>query len=484
VNTSIRRVGFVVVLLFLAVVGQLTYLQVLRADDLKDDPRNVRSFIRDVSRPRGPIVTAEGEIVAESRPSNDDLKRQRVYPLDGLFAHVAGYQSIVFGNTGVERTYNDSLVGRDFDLAIRGIDELLRGEERTGTAVLTLSRRAQEAARAGLAGRKGTVVALDVRTGEVVAMYSEPTFDPNPLAGHDAETVQAVQEVLLADPNNPQLARAWRERYPPGSTFKVVTTALSLDTGIATPDRVFPQLSELDLPQTDRTLRNFGNATCGGTLEESFVQSCNTTFGQLGLELGERLAEGIERFGLNTPAPPADVSPSVVRSVGPQRGTFRENQPLFAQAAIGQAEVAVTPLEMAMVAAAVANGGQMMVPHVVNEIRDAQNRTVRRIQPEVWREAMPSQTAATITQFMIDVVARGTGTAAQIPGVLVAGKTGTAQVQDEDPHAWFISFAPADNPVYAVAVLVENGGDLGSEATGGRVAAPIAADMYRVLLAP
>jgi peptidoglycan glycosyltransferase len=288
--------------------------------------------------------------------------------------------------------------------------------------------------------------------------------------------------VLNNDPRNPQLARAWRERYPPGSTFKVVTAALALEAGVAPPDRQFPRISALDLPQTDDTLENFGGNTCGGNLEESFISSCNTTFGQLGLDLNERLASGVEQFGLNTSPPPADVNPKVVPSVGPARGSFRDNQPLFAQAAIGQNQVQVTPLEMAMVAAAVGNGGRMMVPHVVSEIRDVENRVVRRIAPQRWREAMNPATAAELTRYMVEVVNQGTGTAAQIPGIQVAGKTGTAQVEGKDPHAWFISFAPAENPVYAVAVLVENGGDLGSEATGGRVAAPIAAEMYRVLL--
>jgi penicillin-binding protein A len=481
-NPSIRRVGIGVLLLFLAAVGQLTYLQVFRSNQLKNDPNNVRVLIRDVNRPRGPIVTADGEIVAESIPTTGELKQQRRYPLGPLFAHVAGYQSIVYGTTGVERTYNDALLGRDIRLTVGGIGSLLRNEDRTGTVVLTLDKRAQETARDALAGHHGTVVALDVRTGAVVAMYSEPSFDPNPLANHVSKNVEQFQQAYLNDPNNPELARAWRERYPAGSTFKVVTAALALEAGLAPPTRQFPRLTELPLPQTTRTLKNFGGERCGGNIEESFTVSCNTTFGQLGLDLGERFASGIEQFGLNKPAPDTDVNPRVVPSIGPRRGTFKDNQPLFAQAAIGQNQIEVTPLQMAMVAAAVANKGTMMVPHVVSEVRDAQNRTVRRIRPMVYRQAMRPDTAATLTQYMIDVVQHGTGTAAQIAGVQVAGKTGTAQVEGQAPHAWFVAFAPAENPVYAVAVLVEHGGSLGSEATGGRVAAPIAAQMLRVLL--
>jgi peptidoglycan glycosyltransferase len=210
--------------------------------------------------------------------------------------------------------------------------------------------------------------------------------------------------------------------------------------------------------------------------------SCNTTFARLGLELGERLAEGIERFGLNTSPPDTDLNPRVVRSVGPERGSFQLDQPSFAQAAIGQGQIAVTPLEMAMITAGIANGGVMMVPHVAAEIRDPDGVVVRRIGRSEWRRAMTPSTAATLTQLMRDVVERGTGTAAQIPGIPVAGKTGTAQAPPGAPHAWFVGFAPADEPVYAIAVLVERGGDLGSEATGGRVAAPIAAQVLGGLL--
>ncbi len=482
-NKGIRRVGVGIMLLFLAVVGQLTYLQVFRSNNLKDNPNNVRAFIRDINRPRGPIITADGEIVAESKPTKGELKQQRVYPLGSLFSQVVGYQSIVYGNLGVERTYNDDLVGRDVSLNLSNIGQLLNGQDRVGTVVLSLSKQAQQTARDGLARRPGSVVALNVKTGAVVAMYSEPSFDPNPLANHNATNVQKVQEALLAAPGNPELARTWRERYPAGSTFKVVTAALALQDGIATPTTTYPQLKELPLPQTTNTLQNFGGETCGGTLEESFTVSCNTTFGAIGLQLGEQLASGVEQFGLNKPAPPADLSPSPVPSLGPQRGSFKDNQPVFAQAAIGQNAIEVTPLEMAMIAASVANGGTMMVPHVVSEVRDAENRTVRRIKPKVWRQAMTPETAATLTRFMVDVVDHGTGTAAQIPGVQVAGKTGTAQVEGKAPHAWFIAFAPAQDPQYAVAVLVENGGNLGNEATGGAVAAPIAAQELRVLLA-
>lgn len=485
-NAAIRRTGIGLVLLFLALAGQLTYLQVLRANELENDPGNVRNFLRDITRARGEIITSDGRILAESVEVDDEFEYQRQYPTVGLFAHIVGYQSIVFGNTGVEATYNDELIGRDFDIQVDDLTGFLTGQERTGTIVLSVSVEAQETARAALNGRRGSVVALDAQTGEIVAMYTEPTYDPRPLASHDLDQVRTVFQQLADDPVNPVLARAWRERYPSGSTFKVVTTAIALDAGVATPDRVFPSIRELELPQTDRTLQNFGGSACGGTLVESFRRSCNTTFAQLGLDLGETLAEGIERFGLNTAPPPSDLNPRIARSVGPERGSFQLDQPSFAQAAIGQADVAITPLENAMIAAAVANDGVMMVPHVGIEIRSSEGELIKRIAPRRWKDAMTPPTAAAIEGMMLEVVERGTGTNAQIPGVRVAGKTGTAQAPGGDPHAWFIAYAPADpapgERQYAVAVLVERGGDLGSEATGGRIAAPIAADVLRVLL--
>lgn len=481
-NPAIRRVGVGIVVLFVALVAQLTYLQVSpRAEELADDPGNVRVWLRDLTRPRGTIETADGAVVAQSVPSNDQFERQREYPNGPLFAHVGGYQSIVFGNIGMEASYNDALIGRDIELGVRNLTDVITGGEITGDVVLNLSRVAQETARDALGGQHGSVVVLDVRSGGIVAAYSNPTYDPNPLASHDATHVQAVQELLLADPSKPSLPRAWRERYPAGSTFKIVTTAIALDAGVTSPDQEYPRLGELVLPQTDRTIHNFGGKECGGSLAESFRVSCNTTFAQIGLDLGEQLADGLERFGIGK-SPPSDLNPRISPSTGPEPGSFEHDQPSFAQAAIGQGDVAVTPVQMAMITAAVANHGVMMEPRAGMEIRDPDGAVVRRIGSKRWHEAMTPATAEALRTMMVDVVEHGTGTAAQIPGVQVAGKTGTAQAPGGPPHAWFVGFAPADAPVYAIAVLVERGGNLRDEATGGKVAAPIAAQVLGRLL--
>ncbi len=248
-----------------------------------------------------------------------------------------------------------------------------------------------------------------------------------------------------------------------------------------TPETPFPAVREIDLPQTNDTLKNFATLTCGGTVAESFRQSCNTTFGAIGLQLGDGFVPGMEAFGIGS-SPPLDVSPGAAASGGPPEGSFRENQPLFAFAGIGQGDVFTTPLQLALVGAAIANDGTIMKPHVMAAITDADGGTVRTHEDRSWRTATDAGTAETVTGMMVSVVQAGTGRAAQIPGVTVAGKTGTAQTPNGNPHTWFVGFAPAEDPQVVVAVLVEHGGSAGGDGTGGRVAAPLARQMLELLL--
>jgi peptidoglycan glycosyltransferase len=485
VNRAIGRVATAVIVMLLLLVGQLTYLQVIDAKELADDPRNSRTYLRDFTRPRGEIISADGKILARSVPSDDEYELQRVYPFGELFSQIVGYQSVVVGSTGVEKEYNDILSGRDTSgLQLKDLGELLLGKETTGNVVLSLRTDAQLVAKQALGDQQGSVVVMNPTTGALIAMYSNPSFDPQPLAGHNPEAVQAYWDVLRNDPANRLLPRAYRERYPPGSTFKIATTEAALDTGKATPTTVFPTVRSITPPQAGRPISNFGGSSCGGTLEESFIRSCNTTFAELGLQLGEEFPPRLAGFGIYE-QPPLDLQPGAAVSSGPTPGTFDDNKPLFALAGIGQGEVATTPLQMAMISGAVANGGTVMRPHVAAEIRDDEGRVVSSVDARAWKEAMPPTTAATIRDFMVQVVnsPRGTGTSARIAGLTVAGKTGTAQTCDTcTPHAWFVAFAPAEAPQYAVSVIVERGGSMGDEATGGRVAAPIAATVLRHLL--
>lgn len=491
-NRPIRRVGYAMVTLMVILIVQLVHLQVIDSKRLADDPQNIRTAIRDFARARGRILTADGQVVAQSVVAKDQFRRQRQYllgtPAGSLFAGVTGYFSYVFGATGIERTYNDWLAGRKtVQLAVDNPAAFLRGQDLVGDVVMSLDSRVQQAAVDALGARQGSVVVLNARTGAIVAMYSNPTYDPNVLAGHDYENVQNAFKFLNALPDNPLLMRAYRERFPPGSTMKVITATSAIDFGVATPTSpVYPSVREIPLPDTTATLRNFGGHSCGGNLTESFVQSCNTTFGVIGLQLGNNLAVGDARWGIGVgQAPPPIDLPNAASSVGPVFGTFERNKPVFAQAAIGQNEVATTPLAMALAAGGIANGGVVMAPHVVSEVLGPDGRPVDTIKSEPWKTATSPETAAAITQMMIEVVQRGTGTAARIPGIAVAGKTGTAQtVEGARPHAWFVGFAPAnaapDQPVYAFAVLVEHAGSNQNEATGGEVAAPIA----RAVLGP
>ncbi|MET0421595.1 MAG: penicillin-binding transpeptidase domain-containing protein [Acidimicrobiia bacterium] len=486
-NRAIKRVGVAVVVLLLILVGQLSYFQVVDAKRLANDPNNVRTLLKEFNRARGEIQTADGEVVAQSVPTTggDDFKYQRVYPTGGLFAQITGYQSLLTDNSGVENTYNDVLTGRDKTLDIGNLGGVLSGKQDTQNVVLSLRKNLQQLAADQLEGRRGSVVVLDVKTGGVLAMYSNPTYDPNVLASHDTKAVNDASTLYNLDPLKPTLPRAYAEIFPPGSTFKTVTSIASIDAGISTPDRSFPLLSELKLPQSTQPLKNFGGGTCGGTMTVALVNSCNVVFAQLGLELGNDFVPRMANCGVEAGnPPPLDLAnPGAAASVGPPAGSFDNDKPSFARAGIGQDPVATTPLEMAMVAAAIGNGGTMMVPHVAQQITDSDGKVLRDLAPETWKTCTSPATARTVADMMVQVVQRGTGVAAQITGVTVAGKSGTAQTDIEGKvHAWFVAFAPAENPQYAVSVIIEGDTGVSSEQTGGAVSAPIAGAMLAAAL--
>jgi peptidoglycan glycosyltransferase len=481
VNTQIRRLGIVLAVLFVLLFVQLNRLQVIEADRLNDHPANTRAVVRDFARPRGVIQTADGVVVASSTPTGGEFERLRTYPEGALFAHLTGYFSFTFGADGVERTYNDALTGRDRRLSIDRLGDLLLEKDQTANVTLTVSKRLQQVAAQALANRKGAVVAVDPRTGAILAMVDFPSYDPNPLAAHDQDAVRETWERLNADANKPLLPRAYRERYFPGSSFKVVTAAAGLSTGVATPTQpVYPTLTELRLPQTTRPLRNFGGGRCGGPLPEALRVSCNTSFAQLGLDLGaDRLAAAAEAFGFNE-APPIDL-PFAIPSTVPAPSEFARDRPALARSAIGQQDVTATPLEMALVSAGIANGGVIMTPHVMAEVRDAEGRVIESFAPRPWTQAVPPGVASTVRDMMVGVVQRGTGTRGQIPGIPVAGKTGTAETGRNTTHVWFTAFAPANDPRIAVAVMLEDLPNV-DEATGGTLAAPIAQTVMRAAL--
>ncbi|MEM9656702.1 MAG: penicillin-binding transpeptidase domain-containing protein [Actinomycetota bacterium] len=491
-NRQIRHVVLVLLGCFTLLFIQLNRIQVFQADALVANGANTRTIQRDFDRPRGLIITRDDVVIAESVPNPDGSGEIRNYPQGELYAHTAGYTSFTYGARGVERRYNDELIGRTAAQELSGLTDLLGGSNPIGTVRLTLRDDLQRIARAELGERRGSVVALDPANGEIYAMWSYPSFDPNRIARSSSE---AWTELVNAE-GNPLRAKAFRDIFFPGSTFKVITAAAALETGAVTALEPEFEPAETYLPPlTERSISNFGGSTCGGNLIELLVVSCNTAFAQMGAELvgPGPLIESAERFGFNQ-VPPIDL-PDAVASQFPTdfgsrvqspteeipAGVF-EDTPIVAQASIGQNDVSATPLQMALVAAAVANGGVAPIPHVMLTVEDFESgNQTDAFQNGNWLRAMDEQTAFTLAQAMIEVTERGTGSGAAVPGVVVGSKTGTAQLGTDPPasHAWMIAFAGRANEraELAIAVLIE--GDEGSvDQTGGGVAAPIVRAMF------
>jgi penicillin-binding protein A len=482
-NTPIRRLAAIVLLLFGSLLLSSTYIQFVQGASLRDRPDNRRTLLENYSRQRGPIVVA-GSTIAKSVPTDDQLKFRRTYANPELYSHLTGYYSFVYGaGSGIERSTNPLLSGSSDQLFYRRLVDLVTGRDVRGASVeLTINPKAQQAADQALGDQRGAVVALDPRTGAILAMVSHPTYDPNDLAGHDLGQVSENYRKLLASDRDPLVNRALAGKlYPPGSTFKIVTAAAALSSGKYDAESQLFGGARLDLPQTTVDLPNDFAGSCGPgdkvSLAVALKISCNTAFGSLGLALGgDALRQQAEKFGFGDQlAVPMAVTPSQVPE--------GMNPPQSAQAAIGQYDVRVTPLQMAMVSAGIANGGVVMSPYSVKTVRGPDLDVLERGRPQDLSRAVSRDDAKTLTEMMKGVVEGGTGTRAQIPGIAVAGKTGTAQQgEGQPPHAWFTAFAPADDPTIAVAVVVEDGGTAGNEAAGGRVAAPVAKAVMEAVL--
>lgn len=483
-NSPLRRLSVVVLAMFVLLMGNATWAQYgPQSAALNDDPRNVRTIYREFGRDRGPIVVA-GDPVAFSEPVDDAFGFQRVYTDGPLYAPATGYFSIVFQSTGVERYSNDVLNGTDSSLLLQRIQQLFTGGSQQGGSVeLTIDPAAQQAAWDLLGDQRGAVVALDPETGAILAMVSKPSYDPNVLAGHSSSAVNDAWQELLNDPDDPLINRTISgDLYPPGSTFKLVDLAMILESGEYTPDSEVPAPTEYTPPGTTSSIQNPGGAVCGNgttaTLTEALRVSCNTPFASLAVQFGaDALQEQAEAFGFNQ-------SLSVPMTVTPSVFPDELNEAQLAQSAIGQFDVRATPMQMAMVSAAIANDGVLMEPYLVATERAPDLTVTGETEPSVFSRPISAATASMMTEMMVNVVNNGTGWPAQISGVDVAGKTGTAQsgIEGVAPSAWFTAFAPADDPQIAIAVVVEEGGDLGNEATGAQVAAPIAAGVIEAVL--
>jgi len=478
-NKPLRKVALALAVLFAILLVNANVVQVVNAHSLTSNSHNRRVLIDDYRRQRGDII-AGGQVVAQSVATSDKLKYLRTYPGGSLFAPITGYDSLTLGTTGIESSQDSILSGDDSRLSISfdRLSQMLTGRTvRGGSVSLTIDSAAQTVAAKALSDRKGAVVAIDPRTGAILAMVSSPSYDPSQLTGHDPTMISKNYKALQADPNKPLLNRATSESYPPGSTFKVIVTAAALASGKYQPDTQVPAPATYPLPGTTVAINNFEGESCDGTsitLAHALEISCNTAYAGIGVALGaDALRAQARAFGFGTA--PSDVGVPTAASVFPDN----LNIPQTAQSSIGQFDVRATPLQMAMVAAAIANGGSMMKPYLVQQVTGPDLKVLARTIPTVLGTPVNGTVAGELTTMMEAVVNSGTGTSAQIPGVRVAGKTGTAEtgISGQQPDSWFIGFAPAGAPTVAIAVLVENGG------TGGAVAAPIARQVLAQILA-
>jgi peptidoglycan glycosyltransferase len=479
VNTPLRRVALAVMGMIVLLLINATYIQVVSADTYRADPRNRRVLLDEYSRQRGQLIAGKLS-VANSEETGGQLRFKRTY-LDGpMYAPVTGYYSLRYGAGGMEKSMDSVLNGSDGRLFVRRLSDLITGRDPSGGNVeLTINPIVQKTAYDALTSRgfTGAVVAIKPSTGEILAMASTPSYDPNRLASHDGKEQEAAwNDYSSSAHGDPLNNRAVQSIYPPGSTFKLVDTAAALEDGKATPDTQLTSASALQLQDTSTQLHNFADEACPGggptvSLTQALVHSCNTAFAQLAAMVGQndlrKQAEllGIGQQDLSIPIP---VAPSTLGDI-PSVAALQ-------QSGIGQRDVALTPLQDAVIAATIANGGVRMKPQLVKNILGPDLSVIDGFQPEQAETAMSSSTAAKITQMMV-AAENSYKDEGKIRGVQLAAKTGTAEHGSDPkhtpPHGWYVAFGPADNPQVAVAVLVENGGNEGLEATGGSLAEPI-----------
>jgi peptidoglycan glycosyltransferase len=478
-NASLRRISVTVMALIVLLLLNATMTQVFAADGLRADPRNQRVLLDEYSRQRGQII-AGGQLLAYSVATDSRFRFLRVYPNPAVYAPVTGFYSLRYSSSGLERVEDSLLNGSDERLFGRRLADFFTGRDpRGGNVDTTINPRMQQAGwdamQQGCGGPpcKGAVVALEPSTGKILAMVSSPSYDPNLLSSHDPQVQAQAWQRLRDDPDNPLVNRTISETYPPGSTFKVITTAAALQSG-ATDSEQLTSAPTIPLPNSTATLENYGGTPCGDqptvSLSQAFAKSCNTAFVQLGILTGSQALRSMaQSFGL-------DSTPSVIPlQVAESTVGIIADAAALGMSSIGQKDVALTPLQNAEIAATIANGGVTMQPYLVESLKGPDLANISTTVPYQQRRAVSPQIAAKLTELMV-----GAEKAAQqkgaIPGVQIASKTGTAEhgtdPRNTPPHAWYIAFAPAQAPKVAVAVLVENGADRLS-ATGGALAAPI-----------
>lgn len=483
-TSQMRRIAIVALAMFLALFTALSLIQVGAAEALYADGRNTRTLFDSYRAERGSII-ASGTVIAESVPVDDDYEFQRVYPNPQVWSPVTGYFTLNQGMTGIEGALNSYLSGTSGSQFLQHLRSVFTGDHVRGANVnLSLDPRIQQAAWDALSesGYSGAVIVTEPSTGRVLGMVSTPSFDPQPLASHNTDEVIVSYKAILSDPSQPLINRSiGGDLNPPGSTFKLVVLAAALESGKWTPESELPNPSEFPLPGSDSVVHNSDGGTCGPgdtvTLRDALRISCNIPFAELGLQVGRKaLLEQAKKFGFNsTFGIPLDVEASYFPPV--------MDDPQTALSSFGQFDVRATPLQMAMVSAAIANGGVVMYPNMVDSIISSDGSRLEEFTPVEYQRAMSAETAASIASIMIDGVSNGAASNAKIEGVTVAGKTGTAENGEGEPYTlWFTGFAPAEAPRFAITVLVEDGAGLGQRGYGNLIAAPIARNVLEAVL--
>jgi peptidoglycan glycosyltransferase len=468
--------------MFVALFVSTTSIQFFAADTLRADSRNSRTILDSYSTKRGAILV-DGSPIAESTPSDDQYQYQRKYTNGALYSAVTGYFTIGQGNTGIESAENAVLSGNSDASFFQNLNAILTGQDVQGDNVnLTIDPDVQQAAYDALGENSGAVVAIQPSTGKILAMVSKPAYDPNALTSHDTAQVKQQYDALLQQTPTPLQNRAiGGDLYTPGSVFKLVVASAALKDGKYSLDSEFPNPSRLQLPGTSSYINNAEGGSCGGgdtvELRTAIQFSCNIPFAELGQKLGYDTIKSVaDEYGFG------DAIEVPMRATASQYPDVDSTAQLMLSA-FGQASVRVSPLQMAMVSAGIANGGKVMQPSLVDSITTSDLKTVESFSPKQYSDPLSGSEAADLTEAMQSVVSGGTGTNAKIDGVDVAGKTGTAEGGTGDPYTlWFTGFAPAKNPEVAVAVVVGNGGGLGQSGVGNTVAAPVAKKVMEAVL--
>jgi penicillin-binding protein A len=483
-NRALRRISLGVLIMFVLLLINVNYLQGFQANSLAGERGNSRTFDQQYQYQRGSISTADGVVVAKSLPVKGIYKFQRHYPYGPVYAPVTGYNSL-YGSTGIEQAENKLLSGTDPTLTVRNLIDLITGKQKQGASVqLTINSKAQQAAFAELKklGKSGAVVALNPKTGAILALASYPSFNPNRYATFDGNKLNRIDAEYRKDPAQPLLNRAINGTYPPGSTFKIVTSSTAFSTGRYNSQTTVYAPNSLSFPDSNKTLVNDNGESCGSghvPLIFAFTLSCNTAFGHLGDQLGSPALKreagkyGFNRSNLTIPMP---VSPSNFPLVSGHAFT--------AYSAIGQFDDTVTPMQEAMLAATVANGGKLMRPYLVQDVKAPDLTTVQQARPTQLSQPVSAKNADQLKQMMLSVVNNPSGTAYGVPGIHqpqldIAGKTGTAQNGTNNTglnDAVFTALAPASNPSIAIGVIIKGGG------YGAAAAGPIAVQVIKAYL--